>query len=296
MPYFPPVGGSAFPPNSVGNDSLTDMAQGTVKGRASGAGTGDPQDLTPAQLGQILSLTRADCRFDYASTSVCRLSRFGGMLLTIDNTLQIIPTAGVDLGLAGLSASTTYLVYAYMNAGVMTLEASTTGNVPDSRNGMMVKSGDATRTLVGIIYTNTGPAFAMTNVFMGVRGYYNRRPWSLYANGSPSTASGTWVAMFSPHIFTAWDDDLVTFSAGGYVAVNVNYGVAYLDMNYDGGGVGLGLTQATQENTTVNVAMPLGVSRALTGIASGAHSSGVSGLTTGGGTAAYTLWVAIGVR
>jgi len=40
--------------NGVTNTLLADMAQATVKGRASGAGTGDPTDLTAAQLITIL--------------------------------------------------------------------------------------------------------------------------------------------------------------------------------------------------------------------------------------------------
>lgn len=36
------------------NAKLADMAQGTVKGRTAGAGTGDPQDLTPDQASTIL--------------------------------------------------------------------------------------------------------------------------------------------------------------------------------------------------------------------------------------------------
>jgi len=48
MPLYPQGGG--LYPNSIDNVLLADMAQATVKGRAAGAGTGDPQDLTMAQL------------------------------------------------------------------------------------------------------------------------------------------------------------------------------------------------------------------------------------------------------
>jgi len=52
MPLFPQGGG--LYPNNIDNVLLADMAQATVKGRAAGAGTGDPQDLTAAQLGLLL--------------------------------------------------------------------------------------------------------------------------------------------------------------------------------------------------------------------------------------------------
>ena len=40
----------------VGNTNLTNMVQDTIKGRASGAGTGDPQDLTDTQVRTILNV------------------------------------------------------------------------------------------------------------------------------------------------------------------------------------------------------------------------------------------------
>lgn len=47
-----------LPANGVTNAQLADMAQATVKGRAAAAGTGDPTDLTAAQL--VTILTSAD--------------------------------------------------------------------------------------------------------------------------------------------------------------------------------------------------------------------------------------------
>lgn len=43
-----------LPAGSVTNAELANMAQATIKGRASGAGTGDPQDLTANQASTIL--------------------------------------------------------------------------------------------------------------------------------------------------------------------------------------------------------------------------------------------------
>jgi hypothetical protein len=42
------------------NAKLADMADSTIKGRASGAGSGDPQDLTTAQVKAILALSFSD--------------------------------------------------------------------------------------------------------------------------------------------------------------------------------------------------------------------------------------------
>lgn len=43
-------------PASIGNSKLANMTQATIKGRESGAGTGAPQDLTPAQLRTIIDV------------------------------------------------------------------------------------------------------------------------------------------------------------------------------------------------------------------------------------------------
>lgn len=54
---------SSIPANNVTNDKLADMAAATVKGRAVGGGTGDPQDLTADQLVAIVNTatTAIDC-------------------------------------------------------------------------------------------------------------------------------------------------------------------------------------------------------------------------------------------
>lgn len=46
--------------DSVTNALLANMVQATIKGRATGAGTGDPTDLTPAQVRAILGLATTD--------------------------------------------------------------------------------------------------------------------------------------------------------------------------------------------------------------------------------------------
>lgn len=45
---------------SLLNAKLASMAQATIKGRAAGAGTGDPQDLTPAAVKTLLAISASD--------------------------------------------------------------------------------------------------------------------------------------------------------------------------------------------------------------------------------------------
>jgi hypothetical protein len=48
------VSGGVVPDDSVTNAKLANMAQSTIKGRAAGAGTGDPTDLSASQVRSIL--------------------------------------------------------------------------------------------------------------------------------------------------------------------------------------------------------------------------------------------------
>lgn len=67
--------------NNVTNAKLAQMAQATIKGRASGAGTGDPQDLTAAQARTILSVQQTDAPAFTTSLALSRVS--GTVLMTV---------------------------------------------------------------------------------------------------------------------------------------------------------------------------------------------------------------------
>jgi hypothetical protein len=77
-----------MPDNSVTNAKLADMAQTTLKGRAVGAGTGDPTDLTPAQGRLVLGLVAALDSF-WTAVSVAA----GRVALGFNATLDALWTA-----------------------------------------------------------------------------------------------------------------------------------------------------------------------------------------------------------
>ena len=96
-------GGSAaagIPAGGVTNTELANMAQATVKGRQSGAGSGPPEDLTRAMLQTILGLT--------GTSTDNAVPRFNGTAGAIENTGVIISDGndltvprGVRVGFAG---------------------------------------------------------------------------------------------------------------------------------------------------------------------------------------------------
>lgn len=97
------VNTSALSNDAVSNAKMANMAQATVKGRQAGAGTGDPEDLTPAQMQQILKLAQ--------------VLGDNGFVLVTDGTNGLIERQTTATG-SGLRL-------------VVDLRATSTGNVAD---------------------------------------------------------------------------------------------------------------------------------------------------------------------
>lgn len=119
------------------------------------------------------------CRLNRVDASTVRLDRQDGATLTVNGAAVTIPAVGPTLAVTGLTPDTTYYVYAYLNGATLTLEASATAPATHT-NGQQIKTGDATRSLVGMVNPITGPAFADAQNDRRVLSYYNRRRKSLY--------------------------------------------------------------------------------------------------------------------
>lgn len=158
----------------------------------------------------------------------CRLSLSGGNLvllphngnkITINGVVETIPDAGVSLAATGATPATNYYIYVYMAAGVPTLERSTTGYATQAGTGVKIKTGDATRTLVGFARAVTGPAWVDSATQRGVRSYFNDpgiAGMSYFSTGR-STTSVTNVQLNSEiqvYVLT-WADDTISVSANG---------------------------------------------------------------------------------
>lgn len=97
----------------------------------------------------------ANCYLDWSGTNLL-LRREQGTRLFINGVNETIPVSGVTLAATGLTTTGgiaggwAYHIYAYMNAGVMTLEAVATAPVVSNTHGLKVKSTDVSRTYVGM--------------------------------------------------------------------------------------------------------------------------------------------------
>lgn len=185
-----------------------------------------------AALAQVPVL--GECRLVWVSTTSVKLTPWNGARLTINNSPEVVPAAGVTLAYGVLTANTRYYIYAYMSGGTMTLEASTTGYTVSSV-GCPEKTGDATRTLVGMVYTSGGQFLDNTGNRFTIS-WWNRRQVvverQLIANRTASTASYVELNAAERCGFVCWGDDppmLYGNASGAPSVANDQYFAVSLD-------------------------------------------------------------------
>jgi hypothetical protein len=99
--------------NAVVNTKLADMAQSTLKGRAAGAGTGDPTDLTAAQVLAILGLTSGILAWGTYTPVLANLVNLTGAFIQNDWQFArignfIVMAGGVNLNVAVAATVTSF--------------------------------------------------------------------------------------------------------------------------------------------------------------------------------------------
>lgn len=174
------------------------------------------------------------CRLTKSGANLL-LSPYQGNGLTINGVVCKIPGAGITLAPGALSAGTLYYIYATASGtAVSTLEASTTAHATDATTGVEIKSGDATRTLVGMARPIAGPAFADTDAQRFVCSWFNRRPRRIYLNAGSNVVNGntTPVQLLGNMEYLAWGD-AVQASFVGSVSNNTANAVCWTALSSD---------------------------------------------------------------
>lgn len=132
---------------------------------------------------------------------------------------QSLADSGVSLSPSALSVDTTYYIYLYDNSGVHTLEASATVPARDADTGFQIKTGDASRLLVGLARTVTGPAWVDSATQRYVRSWFNDVGVSCLGEFSVdrSTASAPYAEVNSEVAvnFLTWGSEILTVQFGG---------------------------------------------------------------------------------
>lgn len=234
-------------------------------------------------------MNHGQCRLAKSGANLV-LSPYGGRNLIINGEVQQVPAGGVSLAASGLTPFTVYFIYAYMNAGVMTLEASATTHVTDSTTGVEVKSGDASRTLVGMAVCDTGPAWVDTEAKRYVLSYFNRRTiigrnWFTTLRG---TASTTPAEIFSEIrcSFISWADEAVHAHAAGSMYNDTAGGSAMAAIGIDGSTLNSG--SAYGYSSVANAQVPIGLAGTKAGLTEAAtHYATLIAAAVSLGTAYY---------
>lgn len=161
-----------------------------------------------------------NCTLSLSGANLLLSQGSGGGQVNIGGIFYPIPASGPTLGPGGLSASTTYFIYAFINSGAIALEASTTGYVQNGTYGnLSVKSSDSSRTLVGMARTNGSTAWVDSTSQRFVRSYYNDTGLQVsgFFSANRSTSSSSVVELNSEIRCEAlfWGDEIVQAQGSG---------------------------------------------------------------------------------
>jgi hypothetical protein len=170
------------------------------------------------------------CRLVVDSTTQLSLQRHKGMYIPVkvgsDWLAAVIPSTAPTLANTGLTAATLYYIYAADISTVLTLEASTTVHATDADTGVEIKSGDATRTLVGMVFTDAGTpgTFVDSVTKRWCLNWFNRRrldvQGTISANRNVGGFNFTEIHTEIRAAFLAWADEAVHASISGSIANN----------------------------------------------------------------------------
>ena len=173
------------------------------------------------------------CKLFYSSTTELNMSPYNGNKLNINGTLETVTSTNVSN--SGLSADTLYYVYAYMDGSTMKLTLSTT-TYTTGAYGVMIKTGDGSQTLVGMIYTDGSGQFS--NATGDIANYYNRDCIVISAgfDDTKTVTSNTFVEIDSMIRcnFLSWGDGVDASFAGSASVSNSSGGHATTGISLDG--------------------------------------------------------------
>lgn len=188
-------------------------------------------------------------RLSYVNPTQIKFAPYNGGNVKIAGALYQIPAAGITAantsvyvnGTAGqnLAASTLYYVYLFNNAGTLTVDFSTTSHATDTATGNVgveIKSGDNSRTLIGMVYTNGSAQFSGALL---VASWLNRQTKVANAAVANSTTTSTSIVTFGSNVVSAltWADDAlwIGISAYAFNSVTGDYGIFFIqDQNNNG--------------------------------------------------------------
>lgn len=244
------------------------------------------------RVGDVLDRHGA-CFLTATSTATATLLPKDGNTLMINSKMEVVPDAGVSTSLGSMTTSNTYYTYAWMNSGSMNLEFSQTAYATQAGTGVKIKSGDATRTLVGQVrLTGTAATTSNTAQLRYFRSYFNRKSLQLSASFSASrgstSSSFTEINAEIEVQWLHWADEGIHL--GVYGAVGLSAGGPGTSAT----SIGVDSTSTAEDTRSAGVIastadlIPVSCAVYKTGLADGFHYATLLGAITGGLTTLYS--------
>lgn len=252
-----------------------------------------PAAVLPDPLTQPQAITFSSGRFQIVSSTQVQFAPYFGDVVKINGKAFAIPAAGVLAtygntfvgGVAGQSlvTNTRYLVYVFNNAGTLALDfytggshttSSTAGNV-----GTEIRSGDDSRTLVGMVNTVGGAPgqFFDNNSFHGVLSWFNRVEKVTYLSfgNNSSTSTNAVLTQLGTGSLPAlnWGDDTVRLGCLTQVNDSTNGATGRIQVDVDT--VGNQFASAAQFIFSIgnaNLFYPVTLYGHVAGLAEGLHN------------------------
>lgn len=166
------------------------------------------------------------CRLIFNSSTQIQLNPYNGNNIQIAGGLYQIPSSGITAGTTGvfvngaanqnLVLNTLYYVYVFSNSGTPTIDFSTTSYAQDTTTGnvgVYIKNSTPSRSLVGMVYINSGTIFSDSVGARNTASWFNR---SLKAANSTAITNATTTSLSLLELgngttnrleMTSWADD-----------------------------------------------------------------------------------------
>ncbi|OZI31729.1 hypothetical protein CAL29_28050 [Bordetella genomosp. 10] len=172
----------------------------------------------------VLLREHGQCQFRFVSAQWCCLYPYNGNGLIINGRQYRIPAAGVALAIGALGGAGSYFVFAKDDgAGEIALEAVPTGSISHATHtdGVEIKAGDPSRTLVGMAYRNASAQFQFDSNIRGVASWHNRYyPAAAGSAFGAATINTSPTQVISPTYVWVWGGESVFLELNGTVSNN----------------------------------------------------------------------------
>jgi hypothetical protein len=238
-------------------------------------------------------------RLTFVSTTSLAFKPYNGSMIKINGNQYLIPSAGIaglgnpssvfkeGVATQSLTAGAVYYVYAFLNSGTVTADFSTTGHATSATAGNVgteIKSGDDTRSLIGMVAINAGPTYIDSDSARYVISWFNRQPKRLRNSYTAArTVATTAFSEPSSEIrcnFIIWSDDILRASVSGYMDNNTIGTAITASLGIDGITPGATIGQII---VNANDGFSIGLSDVMSGISEGsAHFMTLLGAVSSG--------------